>query len=205
MTHVLKFMPTALALVALRVLKPGGRLAIVAETYRGQTFGALMIIPMMLLRARYLTVEEHRSSSRRRASATSRFTPRRAKAGSASSVASPALSDARGHPARRSHEFRRRSGHRLAPRRRPGDPLAGHAGSDGRAGRCDRGRAGARRVGGMGSAPSRSAASRRPVGRWSRYAVLVVEHVHLAVPARHGSSIRRVPAHARRSLACAAT
>jgi hypothetical protein len=60
MTHVLKFMPTALTLVALRVLKPGGRLAIVAETYRGQTFGALMIIPMMLLRARYLTVEDHR-------------------------------------------------------------------------------------------------------------------------------------------------
>jgi SAM-dependent methyltransferase len=44
----------------LRALKPGGRLAIVAETYRGQTFGALMIVPMMLLRARYLTVEEHR-------------------------------------------------------------------------------------------------------------------------------------------------
>ena len=42
-----------------RVLKPGGRLAIIAETYRGQTFGALMIIPMTLLRARYLTVEEH--------------------------------------------------------------------------------------------------------------------------------------------------
>jgi 16S rRNA G1207 methylase RsmC len=45
MTHVLKFMPTALALVALRVLKPGGRLAIVAETYRGQTFGALRLQP----------------------------------------------------------------------------------------------------------------------------------------------------------------
>jgi SAM-dependent methyltransferase len=44
----------------LRVLKPGGRLAIIAETYRGQTLGALMAIPMMLLRARYLTVEEHR-------------------------------------------------------------------------------------------------------------------------------------------------
>ena len=43
----------------LRVLKPGGRLAIIAETYRGQTLGALMAIPMMLLRARYLTVEEH--------------------------------------------------------------------------------------------------------------------------------------------------
>jgi SAM-dependent methyltransferase len=44
----------------LRVLKPGGSLAVIAETYRGQTFGALMTIPMMLLRARYLTVEEHR-------------------------------------------------------------------------------------------------------------------------------------------------
>ena len=44
----------------LRVLKPGGRLAIIAETYRRQTFGALMMVPMMLLRARYLTVEEHR-------------------------------------------------------------------------------------------------------------------------------------------------
>jgi SAM-dependent methyltransferase len=44
----------------LRVLKPGGLLAIIAETYRGQTFGALMIVPMMLLRARYLTVEQHR-------------------------------------------------------------------------------------------------------------------------------------------------
>jgi ubiquinone/menaquinone biosynthesis C-methylase UbiE len=44
----------------LRVLKPGGRLAIIAETYRGQTLGALMIVPMTLLRARYLTVEEHR-------------------------------------------------------------------------------------------------------------------------------------------------
>jgi SAM-dependent methyltransferase len=44
----------------LRVLKPGGRLAIIAETYRGQTFGALMIVPMTLLRARYLTVEQHR-------------------------------------------------------------------------------------------------------------------------------------------------
>jgi SAM-dependent methyltransferase len=44
----------------LRVLKPGGTLALIAETYRGQTFGLLLMLPMMLLRARYLTLEEHR-------------------------------------------------------------------------------------------------------------------------------------------------
>jgi SAM-dependent methyltransferase len=43
----------------LRVLKPGGRLAIIAETYRGQTLDMLLRIPMALLRARYLTIEEH--------------------------------------------------------------------------------------------------------------------------------------------------
>jgi SAM-dependent methyltransferase len=43
----------------LRVLKPGGTLAVIAETYRGQTFGAVIVLPMALLRARYLTVEEH--------------------------------------------------------------------------------------------------------------------------------------------------
>jgi len=44
----------------LRVLKPGGRLVIIAETHRGETFDALITIPMKLLRARYLTVREHR-------------------------------------------------------------------------------------------------------------------------------------------------
>src|SRR3954451_23882360 len=44
-----------------RVLKPGGSAVIIAETYRGETFGVLLMVPMALLRARYLTVEEHRS------------------------------------------------------------------------------------------------------------------------------------------------
>jgi SAM-dependent methyltransferase len=44
----------------LRVLKPGGTLLLIAETHRDQTFSALLILPMVLLRARYLTVQEHR-------------------------------------------------------------------------------------------------------------------------------------------------
>jgi len=43
----------------LRVLKPGGTLLVIAETYRGQTFSVLLILPMFLLRARYLTLDEH--------------------------------------------------------------------------------------------------------------------------------------------------
>jgi len=43
-----------------RVLKPGGRFVLIAETYRGERFGMLIAIPMLLLRARYLTVGEHR-------------------------------------------------------------------------------------------------------------------------------------------------
>lgn len=43
----------------LRVLKPGGRLALIAETYRGERFGAIVGLAMKLLRARYLTVAEH--------------------------------------------------------------------------------------------------------------------------------------------------
>lgn len=43
-----------------RVLKPGGRLVLIAETYKGQTFGAILWLPMKLLRARYLTIREHR-------------------------------------------------------------------------------------------------------------------------------------------------
>jgi SAM-dependent methyltransferase len=43
-----------------RVLKPGGQLIIIAETYRDSTFGALAAPVMGLLRARYLTLEQHR-------------------------------------------------------------------------------------------------------------------------------------------------
>lgn len=44
-----------------RVLKPGGTLLVIAETYRDQTFAGLLIVPMLLLRARYLTLDEHRA------------------------------------------------------------------------------------------------------------------------------------------------
>jgi SAM-dependent methyltransferase len=43
----------------LRVLKPGGSLVLIAETYKGQAFGLAVRLPMMLLRAKYLTVDEH--------------------------------------------------------------------------------------------------------------------------------------------------
>jgi len=42
-----------------RVLKPGGRFVLIAETYKGQRFAKVVAIPMKLLRARYLTVREH--------------------------------------------------------------------------------------------------------------------------------------------------
>jgi ubiquinone/menaquinone biosynthesis C-methylase UbiE len=43
-----------------RVLKPGGRIAIIAETYKGRRFDFVYRPVMMLLRATYLTVDEHR-------------------------------------------------------------------------------------------------------------------------------------------------
>jgi SAM-dependent methyltransferase len=46
----------------LRVLKPGGSLVLIAETYKGQAFGLAVRLPMMLLRAKYLTVDEHREA-----------------------------------------------------------------------------------------------------------------------------------------------
>lgn len=45
---------------ALRVLKPGGVLVVVAEAYKRPGWGALLIVPMFLLRARYLTLDQHR-------------------------------------------------------------------------------------------------------------------------------------------------
>lgn len=44
----------------LRVLKPGGRLVLIAETYKGQSLGALVEPAMKLIGARYLTAHEHR-------------------------------------------------------------------------------------------------------------------------------------------------
>jgi hypothetical protein len=42
------------------VLKPGRELIIMAETYRGSTFGAVAAPFMRLLRARYLTLQQQR-------------------------------------------------------------------------------------------------------------------------------------------------
>src|SRR5262245_14398289 len=44
----------------LRVLKPGGTLVIIAEAYKGRRFDILYRPAMMLLRATYLSVNEHR-------------------------------------------------------------------------------------------------------------------------------------------------
>jgi len=43
-----------------RVLKPGGRLVVIAETYKGRRFDAFFRPAMKLLRATYLSVSEHR-------------------------------------------------------------------------------------------------------------------------------------------------
>ena len=44
----------------LRVLKPGGTFALIAETYRGGRLNALYSVAMRLLRAAYLSDAEHR-------------------------------------------------------------------------------------------------------------------------------------------------
>ena len=44
----------------LRVLKPGGRLCLIAETYKGQTLDALLAPAMKLIGARYLTIDQHK-------------------------------------------------------------------------------------------------------------------------------------------------
>jgi ubiquinone/menaquinone biosynthesis C-methylase UbiE len=43
-----------------RVLKPGGKLVIIAETYRARCFDVIYRPAMKLLRATYLSVDEHR-------------------------------------------------------------------------------------------------------------------------------------------------
>ncbi|HKV70767.1 MAG TPA: class I SAM-dependent methyltransferase [Gemmatimonadales bacterium] len=45
-----------------RVLKPGQSLVLIAETYRGQLGWFALQLPMMLLRAKYLTVDQHREA-----------------------------------------------------------------------------------------------------------------------------------------------
>ena len=44
----------------MRVIKPGGTLLLIAEAYRGSRFDALMNPAMKLLRATYMSVDEHR-------------------------------------------------------------------------------------------------------------------------------------------------
>ena len=44
-----------------RVLRPGGRFALIAETYRGRSFDLPFRLIMTLLRATYLTAGEHRA------------------------------------------------------------------------------------------------------------------------------------------------
>jgi ubiquinone/menaquinone biosynthesis C-methylase UbiE len=44
-----------------RVLRPGGCLVVIAETYKGRTMDALYRPVMRLLRANYLSVDEHRN------------------------------------------------------------------------------------------------------------------------------------------------
>jgi ubiquinone/menaquinone biosynthesis C-methylase UbiE len=46
----------------LRVLQPGGQFVLIAETYRGRARSWLYAPVMRLLRARYLTLEEHRAA-----------------------------------------------------------------------------------------------------------------------------------------------
>ena len=43
----------------LRVLKPGGKLVLIAEAFRSETHAGLLAIPMKFLGARYLTAQEH--------------------------------------------------------------------------------------------------------------------------------------------------
>jgi SAM-dependent methyltransferase len=45
-----------------RVLRPGGRIAIVAESYRGKRFGVADVVLMRLLGSKLLTIDEHRAA-----------------------------------------------------------------------------------------------------------------------------------------------
>ncbi|HKF41665.1 MAG TPA: class I SAM-dependent methyltransferase [Thermoanaerobaculia bacterium] len=63
----------------LRVLKPGGRLAVIAETYRGRRLDALYLPAMKLLGATYLTVQEHGDALRAAGFAEAEVAEERAK------------------------------------------------------------------------------------------------------------------------------
>jgi SAM-dependent methyltransferase len=67
----------------LRVLKPGARFVLIAETYKGERLDRLLAIPMKLLRARYSRSRSTESCWRPLASWKWRFVSRRRKAGSA--------------------------------------------------------------------------------------------------------------------------
>ena len=45
-----------------RVLRPGGRVVIAAESYRGKRFGVLDLLVMRLLGSKLLTIDEHRDA-----------------------------------------------------------------------------------------------------------------------------------------------
>jgi SAM-dependent methyltransferase len=45
-----------------RVLRPGGRVLIVAESYRGKRFGAADVLVMRVLGSKLLTIDEHRAA-----------------------------------------------------------------------------------------------------------------------------------------------
>src|SRR5262252_996340 len=47
-----------------RILKPGGRVVIIAETYRGSGLSSVMQVPMKLIGAQYLTTEQHQGALR---------------------------------------------------------------------------------------------------------------------------------------------
>ena len=130
----------------LRVLKPGGHLAIIAETYREpQAFGALTTMAMALLGARHLSVDEHASAGLAGFTAVAVNTDVRgdgsaSSAGTLTGVATTRAGACRiegEHAGKAEHEVARvtsdaaasdaRSARKMAPRTREGVCLSRHA------------------------------------------------------------------------------